>query len=69
MLRLSREHQDAAYRGASMAEKRFPGVIVWWGVRTGLWLALVPTGQGRMLVEASSLDGLAGLLQRWEASR
>lgn len=69
VLRLSREQQAAAYQGASMVERRFPGVIVWWGVRTGLWLALVPAGQGRVLVDAPNLERLAELLQRWAAAR
>ena len=69
VLRLSFEEKAAALRGASAMEKRFPGVIAWWGLRNRLWLALVPTDQGRVLIEAPHLEGLAERLRQWEAAR
>lgn len=32
--------------------RRFPGVLLWFGVRTGCWWALVPPPAGWRLVEA-----------------
>ncbi len=39
--------------------RRFPGLVFWYGPRTGSWWALVPTPPvGRRLVEAADPDRL-----------
>jgi len=39
-------------------ERGFPGVVAWYGERTGSWWALVPLRGGARLVEAVSADEL-----------
>jgi hypothetical protein len=38
--------------------RRFPGLMIWYGERTGSWWALVPPPAGWRLVEASNPDEL-----------
>jgi hypothetical protein len=42
---------------------RFPGVAVWFGQHTRRWWALPPAGD--RLVEAATIDELAGYLSAW----
>lgn len=66
----SPEAVSAAWRRAAQLESRFPHCrSVWWGRRTGLWLALVSGGSGRILVEAATLEELARLVGLQGAAR
>ncbi|MDL4777590.1 hypothetical protein [Actinomadura xylanilytica] len=44
--------------------RRFPGIVVWFGLYTRQWWAVVRVGQQWRLVEGPGLDELTGAIMR-----